>query len=65
MFQCQKYTSGSHFLKGDDATYVVVCIQEADTVTEHAIAIWQGKIYNPIQAYVWEQLHGAVYAICE
>jgi hypothetical protein len=46
MVQCHKHTkpSGLHFLKGDDATYVLVCIQEVDAVTEHAIAVWQGKI---------------------
>jgi hypothetical protein len=52
-------------LKGDDATYVLVCIQEVDAVTEHDIAIWQGNIYNLYQEYVWEQSHGAVYAIRE
>jgi hypothetical protein len=65
MVQCHKHTSESYILKGDDVTYVLVCIQEVDAVTEHAIAIWQGKIYNPYQEYVWEQSHGAVYAICE
>jgi hypothetical protein len=49
MIQCHKHTSGLHFLKGDD---VLVCIQEVDAVTEHAIAIWQGKIYNLCQEYV-------------
>jgi hypothetical protein len=66
MVQCHKqHTSGSHFLKGDDATYVLVCIHEVDTVTYHAIAIWRGDIYNLYQEYVWEQSHGAFYAICE
>jgi hypothetical protein len=36
--------SGLHFLKRNDVIYVLVCIQEVDAVTEHAIAIWQGKI---------------------
>ena len=67
MIQCHKHTKpiGSDFLKGYDATHVLVCIQEVDAVTEHAIAIWQGKIYNLYQEYVWEQSHGAFYAICE
>jgi hypothetical protein len=52
-------------LKGDDAAYVLVCIQEVDEVTEHDIAIWQGKIYIIYQEYVWEQSHAAVYAIYE
>jgi hypothetical protein len=56
-------TSGSHFLKGDEVTYVLVCIQEVDEVTEHAIAIWQGKIYNLYQENVWEQSHAAFYTI--
>jgi hypothetical protein len=56
-----------HFLKEDDTTYVLVGIQEADTVTvtEHAILIWRGNIYNLYQEYAWEQSHATFYAICE
>jgi hypothetical protein len=28
------------------------------------IAIWQGKICNLNQEYIWEQSHAAFYAIC-
>jgi hypothetical protein len=56
--------SGLHFLKEDDATSVLVCTQQVDGVTEHAIAIWQGKIYNLYQEYVLEQSHAEFYAIC-
>jgi hypothetical protein len=41
MVQCHKHTtkpSGLHFLKGDDRTHVLVCIQELEALTEHAIA---------------------------
>jgi hypothetical protein len=46
-----KSISGGHFLKGDDTASTVGSIQEADGVAEHAIAIWQGKIYNLNQEY--------------
>jgi hypothetical protein len=47
-------TSGWHFLSGDDTFPLVVCIEEADGVVEHAVGIWKGKIYNPNQLYVLE-----------
>jgi hypothetical protein len=52
------------FLKEDDVTSVVACIAEVDGVTEHAIAIWQGEIYNLYQAYVMAQSHAAFYDLC-
>ncbi len=57
-------TSGWHFLSGDDTFPLVVCIEEADGVVEHAVGIWKGKIYNPNQMYVLEQSRLAFDAVC-
>jgi hypothetical protein len=48
-------TSGWHFLSEDDTLPLVVCIQEAGGVVEHAVGIWKGKIYNRNQLYVLER----------
>jgi hypothetical protein len=56
--------SGPHFSKEDNATSDIVCILEIDGLREHAIEIWQGKIYNLYQEYVWEQSDAEFYAIC-
>jgi hypothetical protein len=57
-------TSGWNFLSGDDTFPLVVCIEKADGVVEHAVGIWKGKIYNPNQLYVLERSRDAFDAVC-
>ena len=51
-------------MKRDDTLPLVVCIEEADGVVEHAVEIWIGKIYNPNQVYVLEGSQLAFDAVC-